>query len=97
LNNLIKAQNATLLCTHGYKSTIMGWLAARLNKIPVLAFSRGYTAENRKVAFYEWIERRILKKTNGIVCVSNGQKQKLQKFGIIRPHCWVVHNAINTN
>ncbi|MEW5803019.1 MAG: glycosyltransferase [bacterium] len=96
LYHLLRKGEIDLLCTHGYKSTILGWLACRRVKVPVLVFSRGYTGENRKVAFFEWLERRILGRVDGLVCVSEGQLRKLESFGIQNRRSWIVHNAITS-
>ena len=95
LNKAIQRNEISLLCTHGYKACVMGWFAARKNNIPLLAFSRGYTSENIKVVFYEWLERKILDRADGIVAVSKGQEEKLRKFGIVGKKNWVIHNAVN--
>ena len=95
LNKIIRQYKVSLLCTHGYKACVMGWWAARRNRIPALAFSRGYTSENIKVAFYEWLEQQVLKKVDGIVAVSEGQMKKLQSLGIFGRKSWVIHNAVN--
>jgi glycosyltransferase involved in cell wall biosynthesis len=95
LNKLLRQERIDLLCTHGYKSTVMGWWASRRAKIPVLAFSRGYTVEDRKVAFYEWLERRVLGKVAGIIFVSDGQKRRLESLKVHPRLSWVVHNAIS--
>ena len=94
LNRFIKAHKISLLCVHGYKATVMGSFCGKLNNIPVLAFSRGYTAENKKIAFYEWLDRLFLKKLNGIVSVSEGQRKKLASLGVYGKKSWVVHNAV---
>jgi len=94
LNQIIRQNEISLLCTHGYKSCVMGWLVARKNHIPVIAFSRGYTSENLKVKFYEWLEQRVLRRADGIVAVSKGQEQKLRNLGIVGKQNWVVHNAV---
>ncbi|OKY75633.1 MAG: hypothetical protein BM485_07890 [Desulfobulbaceae bacterium DB1] len=94
LDSFIKKNKIDILCVHGYKATVMGWLCGRKNKISVLAFSRGYTAENKKVAFYEWLDRQVLKRVDGIISVSEGQRQKLASFGVDGRRSWVVHNAV---
>jgi glycosyltransferase involved in cell wall biosynthesis len=94
LCKLLKNENVALLCTHGYKSTVMGWWVEKHLRIPVLAFSRGYTSENKKVAFYEWLERRVLGNLTGIIFVSESQKQRLKSFGISGRQSWVVRNAV---
>lgn len=96
LIRLLKQERVDLLCTHGYKATIMGWLVGRFLKIPILAFSRGYTWENPKVSSYEWLERLILGRTAGIICVSRGQQGRLEALGVKCSRIWVVHNAVAT-
>jgi glycosyltransferase involved in cell wall biosynthesis len=91
---LLRQERVDLLCTHGYRSTVMGWWAGRRVGIPVVAFSRGYTTENPKVAFYEWLDRRFLKRVNGIIFVSEGQKKRLESYGISGRRSWVVSNAV---
>lgn len=97
LNEIIRENEIDLLCTHGYKSCVMGWRAARTNNIPIIAFSRGYTSENFKVKIYEWLEQRILRMADGIVAVSHGQEKKIINLGIVGKRNWVVHNAVNVD
>lgn len=97
LLRLLREGRFDLLCTHGYKSTVMGWWAGRKVGIPVIAFSRGYTAENVKVALYEWIERRVLQRLNGVICVCEAQRRRLNNWGICNTKTWVVHNAVRVN
>jgi len=90
----IRQIKADLLCVHGYKACLMGWGAGEKVHIPVMAFSRGDTGENQKVAFYEWLERRFLPKMDGIIAVSEGQKRKLESQGIKGETIGVVQNAV---
>src|SRR5262249_31417257 len=48
---------AGVLCCHGYKADVLGRLAARRLGIPVVAVSRGWTAETWKVRLYEALDR----------------------------------------
>jgi glycosyltransferase involved in cell wall biosynthesis len=94
LLKLIRQLEADLICVHGYKACVMGWWVGKKANIPVLAFSRGDTGENRKVVFYEWLERRFLAKLEGIIAVSEGQKRLLEAKGLRKKNIWVVQNAI---
>lgn len=94
LQRFLAEHHVDLLCTHGYKATVMGWIAGRRGGIPVISFSRGYTAENRKVAFYEWLDRQALKRVDGIIAVSAGQRERLASFGVHGRKSWVVRNAV---
>jgi glycosyltransferase involved in cell wall biosynthesis len=91
---LLRQERVDLLCTHGYRSTVMGWWAGRRVGIPLVAFSRGYTSENPKVAFYEWVERKFLSRVDGIIFVSEGQRKRVKDFRIRCQRSWVVHNAV---
>jgi glycosyltransferase involved in cell wall biosynthesis len=97
LNKLISKEKIDLLFVHGYKACVMGWWSAKLAEIPVIAFSRGYTSENLKIAFYNWLERRFLRGMDGIIAVSDGQRKRLESYGIQSRKTWVVHNAISVN
>jgi glycosyltransferase involved in cell wall biosynthesis len=97
LNRIIRSEGIDILVVHHYKACVMGWWAGRKFRIPVLAYSRGYTAENRKMAFYYWLERQFLKRVSGVVAVSAGQAKRLRKYGIKPANFWVVHNAISVN
>lgn len=95
LGRLFHREQVDLLCTHGYKSTVMGWSMGRMLNIPVVSFSRGETAENPKVSFYEWLEHRIFGRLAGIICVSEGQRKKLKSYRVVNEKNWVVHNAVS--
>lgn len=77
---------ADALFCHGYKSILLGRIAARRAGIPAVAVSRGWTAENRKVRFYEWLERRALGGMDRVVCVSEGQAEKVRRWCRLAEH-----------
>lgn len=94
LMKLIRYEKIDLICAHHYKSVVMGYIAGRSHGIPVLNYSRGFTAENKKVAFYEWLERFFVKRMNGIISVAHGQIEKLNRLGVQNKNSWVVHNGV---
>jgi glycosyltransferase involved in cell wall biosynthesis len=94
LIQLLRLEKIGLLCSHGYKSTVMGWWAGRRVGIPVVAYSHGWTHENRKVRFYESLDRLFLRFVHHIVAVSESQKRELLNLGIKPERITVVHNAI---
>jgi glycosyltransferase involved in cell wall biosynthesis len=80
VTELLRATACDVLVCHGYKAHVLGRLAARRAGVPVIAVSRGWTGETRKVKFYEWIDRRHLRLMDHVVCVSNGQAEKVRKW-----------------
>jgi len=93
LKEIITNNDINLIVTHGYKSAVLGVIVSKKCKIPVIAFSHGYTTENFKVSVYEWLERKALEQMKGVIAVSHAQKKRLDNFKVKYKKCWVVHNA----
>ena len=85
---------ADVLCCHGYKPDILGWLAARRAGVPVVAVSRGWTAATLKVRLNETLDRFFLRGMDRVVCVSEGQAVKVRRAGVPRDRVVVIRNAI---
>ncbi len=77
---LLRATACDVLICHGYKAHVLGRLAARRTGIPAVAVSRGWTGETRKVKVYEWLDRRHLQFMDHVVCVSDGQAEKVRRW-----------------
>jgi glycosyltransferase involved in cell wall biosynthesis len=84
-----------VLCCHGYKADLLGRLAARKVGIPVLAVSRGWTRASLKVRFYEMLDRLLLRSMDRVVCVSQGQADKVRRAGVPDGKVVVIPNAID--
>lgn len=88
---------ADVVCAHGYKADLLGWWAGRRLGIPVVAVSRGWTWENRKVRAYEAIDRYLLRWVDCVVCVSEAQARRVRRAGVPRINIRVIRNAIRTD
>lgn len=95
LSSMLSERKGSLLCTHGFKANVVGYLAARRTGTSHVAFVRGFTAENRRVRFYEMLERQALKRADRVVCVSEKQVEQIAALrgGRRRPPI-VVKNAM---
>jgi len=80
VTELLRTAACDVLFCHGYKAHMLGRLAARRVGIPAVAVSRGWTGETRKVKLYEWLDRRHLRFMDHVVCVSEGQAEKVRKW-----------------
>ncbi|MDB5307641.1 MAG: glycosyltransferase family 1 protein [Gemmataceae bacterium] len=80
LTAVLRAVGCDVLLCHGYKADVLGRVAARRVGIPAAAVSRGWTGENRKVRAYEWLDRRALALMDHVVCVSDGQAEKVRRW-----------------
>jgi glycosyltransferase involved in cell wall biosynthesis len=94
LRRAIVSLAPSLICSHGYRSTILLTLATIGMKIPIVAFARGFTAENAKVAFFEFWERRTLSGLFGIICIFEAQQRQLERMGVHAKKWWTIHNAV---
>ena len=77
LTRAIRRYQISLLCTHGYKANIIGWIAAHLTDCVQIAYARGWTSENWRVKFYDQLDRFVLHRTEWVVCVSQAQAGQL--------------------
>jgi glycosyltransferase involved in cell wall biosynthesis len=91
LHAALSAWNPDVVQTHGYKPTALVYaLRARGAHWPWIAFSHGATAENSKVRFYHWLERRLLPRADRVVVMSRQQRERLSWLG---DKVRILHNA----
>ncbi|MEO6830249.1 MAG: glycosyltransferase, partial [Acidobacteriaceae bacterium] len=90
----LNQRKGSLLCTHGFKANVVGYLASRRTHSPHVAFVRGFTAENRRVILYEMLERQALKRAQRVVCVSQKQAEEIGKLRHNRRGPVVIKNAM---
>ena len=94
LTETLRQRECDLVLCHGYKANILGRIAARRVGIPAVAVSRGWTGENRKVHAYEWLDRRHLRFMDRVVCVSEGQAEKVRRWcGVPENRRCVIRNS----
>lgn len=95
LIRLLKSEKIDLLCAHGHKSRLLGWIAARRVGIPVVGVSHGWTWQDWKTSFYERIDQWVHRRMDRVICVSQGQAEKVVKAGTPKSRVVVIHNAID--
>lgn len=95
LSSSLRQLRPDILCLHGYKSAILGRRAAVRVGVPVVAVSRGWTNETWLVRFYEAVDRVNLRLMDRVVCVSQGQADKVLRTGVPPVKVFVIPNAID--
>lgn len=80
LAEILRQRTGHLLCTHGFKANVVGYLAAKRTGTLHIAFVRGWTAETLRVKVYEVLERQALKRAQWVVCVSPKQAERLARM-----------------
>jgi glycosyltransferase involved in cell wall biosynthesis len=94
LSRILVERKGVLLCTHGFKANVVGYLAARRTGTRHVAFLRGWTAETMRVVLYEVMERYVLSRAQHVVCVSRKQAEQVGRMRRGRSLPIVVPNAI---
>jgi glycosyltransferase involved in cell wall biosynthesis len=91
----VRRSGADVLCTNGYKPDVIGWLAARRAKVPVVAIAHGWTAATWKVRLNEAIDRRVMRRMDAVICVSEAQAVKVRQAGVDPRRVHVIRNAVD--
>ncbi len=91
----LRRVRADVLCCNGYKPDILGWLAARRAGVPVVAIAHGWTAANWRARLYEWLDRRVMRRLDAVVCVSEAQAEKVRRIGVRPERVVVIRNAVD--
>ena len=91
---LISKGKHNILQTHGYKGHVVAAALRLIRRIPWIAFSHGWTAENKKVGWYHDIGRRCMMSAEAIVAVSEPLAEEIrQSTPSLRPI--TIPNAID--
>ena len=91
LHQALREIKPDVVQTHGYRPTALAFALKRLGATwPWLAFFHGATFENRKVRFYNWLDRRLMPSADRLVVMSQAQRDTFMCMG---SRVMVVHNA----
>ena len=80
LKSVLRDLQPDYICCHGYKTDLLGLSVGRSLGIPVIAVSHGWTAQDFKVRLYEKLDRICLRRMDRVVCVSEGQAEKVRRW-----------------
>ena len=96
IKNIIKKRHPSIIQTHSVKSHFIIFLSGLYKKYPWVAFHHGYTSTNKKMEFYNKLDKISLKYAKKIITVSEAFSHELEKNGINKNKITVVHNSVNT-
>ncbi len=94
LRGYLISNKIRILCTHDYRTHLIGFLASIGIDTKWIAFSRGWTAESLKVKIYHLLDKIIVRFSDHMVAVSGSQKNKLLRILVPAGKISVVHNAM---
>ena len=93
VSDVLRESRADILISHGYKSNLLGRVAARRVGIPIVSVSRGWTGENLKVRLYDALDKFHLRFMDRIVCVSKGQADRVYRTDVAPGRVQIIRNA----
>ncbi|MDZ4722491.1 MAG: glycosyltransferase [candidate division Zixibacteria bacterium] len=94
LRQIIKETKAALLVVHDYRALVIGLLARRGRKIPILSVAHGWTSHTFRVKCYEYLESRLLKYVEKVVAVSKPKLAELMRLGIPKEKLLLIENGV---
>jgi glycosyltransferase involved in cell wall biosynthesis len=77
----ILTRPGVILHTHGYQGDVIGARAARRASALLVATNHGYAGGGLRNRFYEWLDRRALRRFDAVVAVSERNAEKLRAWG----------------
>lgn len=93
---LIRQHNIDILHTHGYKSDIIGYLAAKLARVPVISTPHGSELSgNRKLNMYHKIGDYFIRKMDKVVPVSEGLRDEYLNKGVQPEKIKLIMNGVD--
>lgn len=95
LRGVFKRLKPAVLCSHGYRPTLLSIAARAGLGLPLIVFSRGHTGENQRVSLFETLEMKAVRFADAVAAVSDGCAQHLKRCGVKAGFTHVVRNAIN--
>jgi len=82
-----------LVHTHVYHADLVGYLAARRARLPVVATLHGYAGGDPRNRLYEWLDRKLLARFDAVLCVSEAQREQMRRSGCAPERLAVVPNG----
>ncbi|HXW13692.1 MAG TPA: glycosyltransferase family 4 protein [Terriglobia bacterium] len=95
IRQIVRAHRIDVVHTHGYKADLYGYLAARREGRPVVATCHNWLAGGTKLAFYNFLDRIVLRRFDALGAVSDVIAEKLVSFGVQRERIRVIANGID--
>lgn len=95
LRDLMGRRQPDVVHTHGYRSDVIGGLAAAVSGIPRVTTVHGFTGGNAKNRANEWMQVRAYHAFSAVVAVSKPIVQRLRKAGVRDHLIHTIPNAID--
>jgi len=84
-----------LLHSHKYKTNLFSLLAVKNSKIPLISTCHNWLSDNPKMKFYEYLDKKVLRKFDRVIPVSKEIEEKLTVSGIPPHKICKIENGID--
>ncbi|WP_371192502.1 glycosyltransferase family 4 protein [Glaciecola sp. SC05] len=96
LADYIIRNKVDVIHTHGYKSDIIGILAAKKAKIPVVVTPHGFeNADDFKLRLFIWLGCQSMRFADHVVPLSPQLMQDVQRYGVKPPQLQYIQNGVD--
>jgi glycosyltransferase involved in cell wall biosynthesis len=96
LAHYIKTHQVDIIHTHGYKSDIIGILAARKANIPVVVTPHGFeNADDLKLRLFIWLGCQSMRFADRVVPLSPQLMKDVQRYGVKPPKLHYIQNGVD--
>ncbi|MFT6087119.1 MAG: glycosyltransferase involved in cell wall biosynthesis [Glaciecola sp.] len=96
LANYIKKNNIDAVHTHGYKSDVIGVLAAKIARVPVIVTPHGFeNAKDVKLRLFIWLGCQAMKFADHVVPLSPQLVEDCKHYSITEPQLVYIQNGVD--
>jgi len=95
LRKVLREQNINLIHSHGYKASVLSFLADGMKGERIIITCHLWTNETLRLNIYAFLESLIMRKAKVVVAVSDTVKTAILRMGIRRKDINVIYNGID--
>jgi glycosyltransferase involved in cell wall biosynthesis len=95
VRQFIRDQDVRILHCHGYKSNLYGYLASMGTAAKRVTTCHNWTDADWKLALYAWLDRRVMRRYETVVSVSDPLTRQLEGHGIPASRIVTIPNGVS--
>ncbi|MCC6748425.1 MAG: glycosyltransferase [Deltaproteobacteria bacterium] len=97
LRRVLEEERPAVVHSHGYKADVIGLLACRLAKLPIVGEVSGwlFPKEDYKVRFYEWLDVQALKRMDRVIVLADHYRRMTLRMGIGREQLRLIPSGVD--
>jgi glycosyltransferase involved in cell wall biosynthesis len=95
LVRIIREKEIHLIHTHSYRSDVIGLIAAKITKRPIVSTVHGWTSTTGRVRVYEYVQKKVMRYFDTVIPVSQQINDELIQNRVRKNRLRKIHNIIN--